>query len=96
MIVLASFVFLYPLVRTVQQRGTCVETRFPAEVGRALELEAQKLAVRIATAIGAVGILAVAFVVVVSLIRRPGESRPDLDGGGEQPYPLPEPVPALG
>lgn len=43
-----------------------------------------------------VGILAVAFVVVVSLIRRPGESRPDLDGGGEQPYPVPEPVPALG
>jgi 5-(carboxyamino)imidazole ribonucleotide synthase len=50
---------LYPLVRTVQEKGICVETRFPAEVDPALEREARELATRIAEAIDAVGILAV-------------------------------------
>jgi 5-(carboxyamino)imidazole ribonucleotide synthase len=54
----------YPTVRTVQLRGICVETRFPAELDPGLELEAQRLGREIAAAIGAVGIVAVELFVV--------------------------------
>ena len=50
---------LYPLVRTIQDQGICVETRFPAAVEPELERRAGELAAEIATAIGAVGIVAV-------------------------------------
>jgi 5-(carboxyamino)imidazole ribonucleotide synthase len=51
----------YPLVSTVQSKGMCVEVRFPAEVDQSTALEANRLGRKIATLVGAVGVLAIEF-----------------------------------
>ncbi|MEO9180936.1 MAG: 5-(carboxyamino)imidazole ribonucleotide synthase [Acidimicrobiales bacterium] len=51
----------YPLVTTVQSKGMCVEVRFPADVEQATALEAKLLSRKIATLMGAVGIIAIEF-----------------------------------
>ena len=51
----------YPLVRTVQSNGMCVEVTFPALVEPLMADEAQDVARRIAQLIGAVGVIAVEF-----------------------------------
>lgn len=50
---------VYPVVRTVQVDGICHEVRFPADVGPSVEAEAVSLAVAVADATDAVGVLAV-------------------------------------
>ncbi len=49
----------YPLVRTVQSEGMCVEVTFPALVDSRVERQAQSLARSIAELTGAVGVVAV-------------------------------------
>ena len=56
-------VALYPLVTTVQCDGMCVEVRYPADVGAALQREAAVLGRRLASLIDVVGTLAVEFFV---------------------------------
>ena len=56
-------VALYPLVTTVQSEGMCVEVRYPAEVGEALQHDADALGRRLAALIDVVGTLAVEFFV---------------------------------
>jgi 5-(carboxyamino)imidazole ribonucleotide synthase len=51
----------YPLVTTVQSNGMCIEVRFPADVDETTAHEARRLGRKIATLIGAVGILAIEF-----------------------------------
>lgn len=51
----------YPLVRTVQHDGMCVEVTFPAAVEDAVGVAAERVARDIAELIGAVGIVAVEF-----------------------------------
>jgi 5-(carboxyamino)imidazole ribonucleotide synthase len=51
----------YPLVSTVQSKGMCVEVRYPAEVDQSTVLEANRLGRKIATLVGAVGVLAIEF-----------------------------------
>ena len=51
----------YPLVTTVQSKGMCVETRYPAEVDESTALEANRLGRKIANLVGAVGVLAIEF-----------------------------------
>lgn len=51
----------YPLVTTVQSRGMCIEVRFPAEVDESTAHEATRLGRKIATLIGAVGVVAIEF-----------------------------------
>jgi 5-(carboxyamino)imidazole ribonucleotide synthase len=53
----------YPLVSTVQSQGMCVEVRFPAGVDESTALEANRLGRKIATLVGAVGVLAIEFFV---------------------------------
>lgn len=50
---------LYPLVSTVQSEGMCVEVRYPATDTQRWGDDAAKLAARIATLTGAVGIVAI-------------------------------------
>ena len=54
----------YPVVRTVQIDGICHEVSFPSGLDPAIESEAALVAVEIAAAVDAVGILAVEFFVV--------------------------------
>ncbi|HEX7745232.1 MAG TPA: 5-(carboxyamino)imidazole ribonucleotide synthase [Micromonosporaceae bacterium] len=50
----------YPVVETVQRDGICIEVLAPApDLSEALALQAQQLAIDIATALGVVGLLAV-------------------------------------
>ena len=50
----------YPVVETVQRDGICVEVLAPApDLGPELAVEAQRLAIRLATELGVVGLLAV-------------------------------------
>ncbi len=51
----------YPLVTTVQAHGMCVEVRFPSDVDDATALEAHRLGRKIATLMGAVGVVAIEF-----------------------------------
>ena len=51
----------YPLVRTVQHDGMCVEVTFPADVDGTTSAEAERIARDIAELIGAIGIVAVEF-----------------------------------
>lgn len=51
----------YPLVTTVQANGMCVEVRFPSEVDQATALEAKRIGRKIATLMGAVGVVAIEF-----------------------------------
>ena len=51
----------YPLVRTVQRDGMCVEVTFPANVDETTGADAERVARVIAELIGAVGIVAVEF-----------------------------------
>jgi 5-(carboxyamino)imidazole ribonucleotide synthase len=53
----------YPLVSTVQSKGMCVEVRYPADVDASTALEANRLGRKIATLVGAVGVLAIEFFV---------------------------------
>ncbi|HET9519227.1 MAG TPA: 5-(carboxyamino)imidazole ribonucleotide synthase, partial [Actinoplanes sp.] len=71
----------YPVVETVQRDGICVEVLAPApQLPEALALEAQQLAIDLATALGVVGLLAVelietaAGIVVNELAMRPHNS----------------------
>jgi 5-(carboxyamino)imidazole ribonucleotide synthase len=52
---------LYPLVTTVQSKGMCVEVQFPSNVEQATALEAARLGRKIATLMGAVGVIAIEF-----------------------------------
>jgi 5-(carboxyamino)imidazole ribonucleotide synthase len=54
---------VYPVVRTVQVEGICHEVRYPADVGSDVEAEAASLALAVADATEAVGVLAVEFFV---------------------------------
>ena len=51
----------YPLVSTVQSKAMCVEVRYPADVDESTALEANRLGRKIATLVGAVGVLAIEF-----------------------------------
>ncbi len=51
----------YPLVRSVQRHGMCVEVTLPAGLEPALDTEAERVARAIAELIGAVGVVAVEF-----------------------------------
>jgi 5-(carboxyamino)imidazole ribonucleotide synthase len=71
----------YPVVETVQRDGICVEVLAPApDLPEALALEAQQLAIDLATALGVVGLLAVELfetadgIVVNELAMRPHNS----------------------
>ena len=57
-------VLAYPVVRTVQHDGMCHVVQVPAGLAPALETEARSHALRIAEALGVVGLLAVEFFVV--------------------------------
>ncbi len=71
----------YPVVETVQRDGICVEVLAPApDLPEALAIEAQQLAIDLATALGVVGLLAVELfetadgIVVNELAMRPHNS----------------------
>ncbi len=49
----------WPLVRTVQQDGMCVEVNYPAPVDHAIDIEANRVAALVADVVGAVGVLAI-------------------------------------
>jgi 5-(carboxyamino)imidazole ribonucleotide synthase len=51
----------YPLVTTVQSKGMCIEVRYPADLDAATAHEAERLGRKIATLVGAVGVLAIEF-----------------------------------
>jgi 5-(carboxyamino)imidazole ribonucleotide synthase len=53
----------YPLVTTVQSKGMCVETRYPAEVDETTAHEANRLGRKIANLVNALGVLAIEFFV---------------------------------
>lgn len=63
----------YPVVETVQVGGICRELLFPASLSPELAFEAEHLALRVASALGVVGLLA------VELLVTPGGG-----GGGER------------
>ena len=53
----------YPLVTTVQSKGMCIETRYPAEVDETTAHEANRLGRKIANLVNALGVLAIEFFV---------------------------------
>lgn len=52
---------IYPVVRTIQRDGMCVETQFPSEFSDSIVDECTRLTGVIADAVGAVGIVAVEY-----------------------------------
>lgn len=71
----------YPVVDTVQRNGICVEVNYPSSLSDNIAREAQALAARVATLVGAVGVLAIElFVTKDGLVLNEVATRPHNSG----------------